>query len=128
MTLRDLKYRIDEAIEDGFGSYEMKDGFTVFDYFDDNAFDELTRIAHKHMLDLNISPTICPMTNEIRYALSFARLGHMGWLQNAGTLESVAGYGSTLECAAGDYYDKIFSKTLVFNPDGKSRYEVTVND
>lgn len=128
MTLRELRYRIDDAIEEGFGGYEMKDSFTVFDYFKDNTFDELSRIGHKYMLDFNIQTSVCLTTKEIRYALSFARLGHIGWLSNDGTLESVAGYGDTLEQAAGDYYDKIFDKTLVFNPDGKGRYEVTITE
>ena len=125
MTLRELRYNIDEAIENGFGSEEMKDGFTVFDHFKDNTFDELARIGNKYMLDFNIQPSICSTTKTIRYALSFARLGNIGWLKNNGSLETVAGYGDTVEEAAENYYDKIIDRTLVFNPDGKSRYEVT---
>lgn len=76
MTLRELKYQIEDAIEEGFGSREIKDNFSVFDYFEDNTFDELSRIGHKYMLDLNIQTTVCSETKTIRYALSFARLGH----------------------------------------------------
>lgn len=37
MTLRDVRYRIDEAIEEGFGSYEIVDDFSIFDHFKDNC-------------------------------------------------------------------------------------------
>ena len=33
MTLRELRYDIDDAIEEGFGSREMEDGFSIFDHF-----------------------------------------------------------------------------------------------
>lgn len=37
MTLRDVRDRIDEAIEDGFGSHEIVDGFSIFDHFKDDC-------------------------------------------------------------------------------------------
>ena len=37
MTLRDVRYRIDEAIEEGFGSHEIVDEFSIFDHFKDNC-------------------------------------------------------------------------------------------
>ena len=37
MTLRDVRYQIDEAIEEGFGSREIVEGFSIFDYFEDHC-------------------------------------------------------------------------------------------
>ena len=37
MTLRDVRYQIDEAIEQGFGSREMVEGFSIFDYFEEHC-------------------------------------------------------------------------------------------
>ena len=37
MTLRDVRYRIDEAIEEGFGSYEIVEDFSIFDHFKDHC-------------------------------------------------------------------------------------------
>ena len=37
MTLRDVRDRINEAIEEGFGSYEIVDRFNIFDHFKDDC-------------------------------------------------------------------------------------------
>ena len=37
MTLRDVRDRINEAIEEGFGSHEIVDGFSIFDHFKDDC-------------------------------------------------------------------------------------------
>ena len=37
MTLRDVRYQIDDAIEEGFGSREIVDDFSIFDHFKDNC-------------------------------------------------------------------------------------------
>lgn len=128
MTVYDLRDNLNDAIEEGLGPHKLKDNFSVYDYLEDNTFDELARIGNKYMLDFNIQPIICSTAKTIRYALTFARLGDIGWLKNNGSLETVAGYGYTVEEAAKNYYDKIINRTLVFNPDGKSRYEVTFKE
>lgn len=81
MTLYDLRDNLNDAIEEGLGPHKLKDNFSVYDYLEDNTFDELARIGNKYMLDFNIQPNICSTTKTIRYALSFERLGNIGWLK-----------------------------------------------
>ena len=37
MTLRDVRDQINDAIEEGFGSCEIVEGFTIFDHFKDDC-------------------------------------------------------------------------------------------